>query len=357
MKQSFLLLLISILLMSAKNPDREGIEFFRGSFTSAKAKAAEEGKLFFLDFTASWCTPCRWMEETTFTDPTLAAYVKENYVALQVDIDDFDGYALKQKYNIQILPSLLIFSSQGVLLAQYEESLSSRKMLDILKKYDDPSNRVVSHPIIDTYPTTNERPSNEIILPVTIMVNDTPTADKNEPMDYTVNNPPTVGGITRKPLVKKERRLVSIPETTEEIARPQLHNKPSPTTYQEEVTYTTYDSAPIKTKEEPNARLTRINPYSDSGEGLYRFKVYRQPSSGFSVQVGAYAEYGNVLRQASMLQQQFGEAVIVHISKKSNRTLYKLMLGEFSTRSQAIDFMRTVQAKGVDCMIKNLSIY
>lgn len=356
MKQSLLLLLISILLMSAKNPDREGIEFFRGSFTSAKIKAAEEGKLFFLDFTASWCTPCRWMEETTFTDPTLAAYVKENYVALQVDIDDFDGYALKQKYNIQILPSLLIFNSQGALLAQYEESLSPKNMLAILKRYDEPSNRVVSHPIIDTYHTNDELPSGEITLPVTIMVNNLPANDNKETADYSANYPPAVGEITRRPLVKKEKKLVSIQETTEEIVRPKLHNTPNPVTYNEEVT-NTYETAPIKTREEPISHLAKVNPYSDSGEGLYRFKVYRQTSNGFSVQVGAYAEYGNVLKQASMMQEQFEEAVIVHISKNSNRTLYKLMLGEFHTRNEAINFMRTVQAKGVDCMIKNLSVY
>ena len=70
MRSLFFLLLAIFLLMSAKNPPSEGIEFFQGSFTSAKLKASEEGKLFFLDFTASWCTPCKWMEETTFTDPT-----------------------------------------------------------------------------------------------------------------------------------------------------------------------------------------------------------------------------------------------------------------------------------------------
>jgi len=71
--------------------------------------------------------------------------------------------------------------------------------------------------------------------------------------------------------------------------------------------------------------------------------------------VGAYAEYSNVLQQASLFQQQFDEPVIVYISKRRNRTLYKLMLGEFKTRTAAIGFMRTIQAKGMEGILKNLS--
>ena len=401
MRSIIYLLLASLLFMSAKNPTSQGIEFFQGSFTSAKLKASQEGRLFFLDFTASWCTPCRWMEETTFTDPTLAAYVKENYVALQVDIDDFDGFALKQEYNIQILPSLLIFNSRGELLGQYEESLSPSSMLEILKQYDQPQNRIASRPVlkkhnsnanvtvyqqpqshqqINTYqdqvPQTYNAPSHAtnqaatsstLELPATFIVNQ-PDAVESTPVDYTSNRPQAVGQISRNRLIRKEEieetnyetfgGVVEMPtqNVTEEEIKPTLHTLPATLTPSNTPVGNNYAAATTnETIEKPFSHLPLVDPYNDNGQGLYRLQVARQRSQGYSIQVGAYSEYGNVLKQASLMQQHFSEPVIVHISTNRNRELYKLMLGEFDTRTAAINFMRTVQAKGVDCMVKDLS--
>ena len=356
MRSIIYLLLASFLFMSAKNPTSEGIEFFQGSFTSAKLKASQEGRLFFLDFTASWCTPCRWMEETTFTDPILAAYVKENYVALQVDIDDFDGFALKQEYNIQILPSLLIFNSSGQLLGQYEESLSPSSMLEILKQYDQPHNRIASRPVLQpTYSsneTTSQQPHNAINVyqEQTQQINEAPTSyatpqaattstlelpatfmvqrEETEvaPVDYTSNRPAAVGSISRNRLVKKEEiektnyeafgRVVEMPlqeANNDKLPKPNLHSLPATFTSSNTPVESNYAAATNETNEKPLSHSTLVDPYNDNGQGLYRLQVARQRSQGYSVQVGAYAEYGNVLKQASLMQQHFTEPVIVHI--------------------------------------------
>ena len=80
--------------------DKTKVNFYKGDLMNIKETAKAEGKLYVYDFVASWCTPCKWMDETTYTDPTLAQYIAENYVLAKVDIDDFDGFALKEKHKV-----------------------------------------------------------------------------------------------------------------------------------------------------------------------------------------------------------------------------------------------------------------
>jgi len=103
------------------------------SLSTAKEKAVAENKMIFVDFYASWCVPCKWMDETTFADKDVRSYLENNFITLRIDIDDFDGFAIKEHYNIRVLPTILILDHRGVTLERKEESLSPAKMLEILK--------------------------------------------------------------------------------------------------------------------------------------------------------------------------------------------------------------------------------
>lgn len=278
------LCLFLALIIFSNEISAEKLNFYTGSLTSAKEKAAQEGKLYFVDFVASWCTPCLWMDETTYTDPSLIRYIDQSYVPVKVDIDDFDGIVWKQKYNIRVLPSILIFNSKGELLEQVEESLSPSKMLKILQQHDIPANRTRS---AASSPTT------------------TPTPNKP-------------GG----------------------ISRPSLPTKPTTTTAPRP---STKPSAP-----QPAAPIA-------SGDGLYRFSVSREASSGFAVQIGAFAEYENVLREVAKLQNAFNEPILVHIAKLRGKTVYKVLIGSFKNKDKAMQYQGKMKAKGVNGIIKDLS--
>ncbi|MEY4938186.1 MAG: hypothetical protein RIS64_4547 [Bacteroidota bacterium] len=113
---------------------------FASNAIAAKETARKQGKLYFYDFVAKWCMPCRWMDETTYTDPELARYINENIIPVKIDIDDFDGFALKKKYKVEALPTIILFSPDGKVLARYTESMPPSKLMSILKKYNTPAN-------------------------------------------------------------------------------------------------------------------------------------------------------------------------------------------------------------------------
>ncbi len=256
------------------------IDFRKGSLEKIKETAGQEGKLYFVNFTASWCSPCKFMDDYTYTDPGLSYYVRQNYLATKVDIDAFDGVGYKQQYNIRSLPSILIFNSKGRLVGRYEESMSASKMISVLKQYDNPSNRIKTKP---TY--------------------------------------------SRPPLAPKKKT------TTRATPTKKVNTSPSGRT------------SPAKPKAKPIPQ----------GKGLYRFEVTKQASSGYSVQIGVYGDYENVLRETAKFKNLFSEPIIVHIDKIRGKTVYRVMVGEFGAESQASRFTGTVKSKGLEGFVKDLS--
>lgn len=127
--------------IAARYSNYNKITFHTGDIASAQKLAKEQNKLYFVDFVASWCTPCKFMEETTYKNAVLANYINDNYIPVKVDIDDFDGFVYKKKYNIKVLPTILIFNEKGEVVGRKEESMSATDMLSFLK-----SKRGISRP-------------------------------------------------------------------------------------------------------------------------------------------------------------------------------------------------------------------
>ena len=123
---------ISVSTLIATKPSTK-VAFAQNEWTSAQSQASQENKLFFVDFDASYCAACRNMEQSTYMDSRLATFMQQNAVALRVDVQDFDGVMWSQKYEVDALPTILIFDAQGQLVQRLVGFQSASNLLKALQ--------------------------------------------------------------------------------------------------------------------------------------------------------------------------------------------------------------------------------
>ncbi len=163
---SKILLLILFVSTNAFSAKSTFIELEKGAYEKARVRAAQEGKLLFMDFYAKWCTPCKWMDETTFTDPNILKQLDEKYIAIKIDIDEMEGFELKSRFDIRYLPTMLIFNSEGKMVERIEETLSPSKMSKVLESHH-PSkpNSVIKHDFnMSPQDAISPEPRDEMVL-------------------------------------------------------------------------------------------------------------------------------------------------------------------------------------------------
>lgn len=91
-----------------------------------------------------------------------------------------------------------------------------------------------------------------------------------------------------------------------------------------------------------------------NGQGIFQFDVKKQAASGYGIQIGAFYEYGNVLIQVEKLQRKFGEKIIVSINELKGRTVYKVVVGAFSSKSSAQSLQKRMKNAGQGGFLRNL---
>ena len=131
-------ILLSLTIMAFVGPTK--VKFLSGDWSAAQQKAKSEQKLYFVDFDASYCASCRNMDESTYQDPGLANFMENNVVALRLDVQDFEGAMWSQNYEVEALPTMLIFNQDGKLVKRLVGYKSAKDLMaaftEVLPKKD-----------------------------------------------------------------------------------------------------------------------------------------------------------------------------------------------------------------------------
>jgi thiol:disulfide interchange protein len=104
-------LFIALVALFQSNTVSAQITFIDTNPDSLVDLAKSANKYVLIDFRASWCQPCLQMEKTTFQDSTLGEFVNKYMISYKADTDIKKNRALKYKYQVHDLPTLLLLDS------------------------------------------------------------------------------------------------------------------------------------------------------------------------------------------------------------------------------------------------------
>ncbi|MBO9572078.1 MAG: thioredoxin family protein, partial [Chitinophagaceae bacterium] len=123
------LLLIPNVASSQKNTTYKGIKWTEGlSWEQVKLKAKKENKYIFLDVYATWCGPCKAMDEAVYPVDSVGEYFNDRFISIKVQMDETkndnelviawreDAKQIEKEFEADALPTFLFFSPSGKLV-------------------------------------------------------------------------------------------------------------------------------------------------------------------------------------------------------------------------------------------------
>ncbi len=299
--------------------------------------AAEEGKLYFAHFSAEWCMVCDWMEENTFTDPTLEAFVQDNYLPVRINFDEVQNQQYNDQFEITVLPTILVFNSQGILLDKIQYSIEANDLLRVLQKHNLARNKV----------NENLEPAEEVL------------------------NSPEHNLVLHRPALQPEKSPATYMASP---AKPNSISEGFQDEFEQIATAepsSDYDNTP-KIKTMPNEVVVENAPASTTDTPLYYHTIDMPPanppslaelipttdfmaprsSRKYYVELSVHGNYDEAEQEKRDLEERLGEKLFLISTVVRNQNLYKVITAEFPDFSSAQKHYNTIKKKSVFGLIQ-----
>lgn len=101
------------------------------AYEEGVARGKRKGKKIFLNFYADWCKYCKVMDQKTFKDESVVAYLNENFIPVRVNSDK--RKKLARDFNVQALPVSWFIAEDGENIGSQPGYVPPDMMLPLLK--------------------------------------------------------------------------------------------------------------------------------------------------------------------------------------------------------------------------------
>lgn len=120
-----------IICFSVSAEASSGMEYRTSSWQSILTEASSSNKAIFIKVYADWCTPCREMEETVFSNGNLNRFYNNNFLNFRADVSTEIGAQIKDQFNITHLPSFVFIDADENILYQETGVKSVEGLLNV----------------------------------------------------------------------------------------------------------------------------------------------------------------------------------------------------------------------------------